>query len=390
MLRNPSFDPGSDDTVRGLLYHHYRLPVYDETESGLPAIDAPTLKQILRFHPEFAPFLEEMLEFRDAYKIERTYCNGIIKRTDENGRCHHKLKQNGAKTGRASGVDPNMTNISSDTPQADGSVDPNSIKQAFTVPRGQVRCFFDFSQIELRVFAFLAQEPTMIKAFIDGEDLHLRNQIEVFGDHDKKSAKRRIVKELAFGTLYGMTPKGIMGSLNEKVDPKNPKSGAYVSEDEATAWFSQFHRRYPRINEYTNELVERMRRNRPPSFTNMFGRERRIPDLSHWKESWVRSAIRRAIASEIQGTAADVEKATIARLYLLFKERRKQGIYDAKFMNMVHDDNQVDVNIEGAPQCAVDMKMVMENFPQFHPVPIVADGEWSTTTWAEKKPVWGH
>jgi DNA polymerase-1 len=385
-----TFNPSSDQQVQHLLYVHHRLPVYERTKNDNPAVNAFALKEIRRHHPEYSELLNELLELRDAQKILSTYTESMIDKADSRGRIHSKYQQNGAKTGRMSSKEPNLQNISAD--DEDTTDDHDSIRHAFLAPcfldpNGDILEMFDFSQIEYRVMAFRAKEPTMIQAFINGEDIHLRNQIEVFGDHDKKSKRRRDVKVIGFGTAYGMTPKGIMQNLNEGANPE--KGIPYVTEEYATEQYNKFHRRYPRIGEYTRELARAMARVRPvPSFDNMFGRTRRIEEIADYRDWMVQKGIRKAIASDIQGSAADVMKRSMARAYLLFKQRRKEGKYDAKMCNVIHDDLWTHVNREGAALCAVDKKMIMEDHPEFAPVPIVADGEWTQTRWDEKTDVW--
>lgn len=386
LLQLPNFDPSSNDQVRHLIYEQYRLPVYDLTESKLPSVGAYALKEIRHFHPEYKPLMDAFLDLREAEKILSTYTEALIRRTDERGILHSKFRQNGARTGRSSSADPNLQNISSD--DEDTIEEADSIRQAFRAPKDKVRCCFDWSQVQLRALAYRAQEPTMTRAFLDKRDIHLEVQIALTGDTDKKSPRRRRMKVLNFGTLFGMTPRGIARTLNEAMNPDN--GDKHTSEEEATEWFNEYHRRFPRIGGYTRELVESARRRSPPSFDSVFGRTRHMPDLNDYRD-WVREgAIRKLVASDIQGMEADIVKRSVARCYLHFKEARKLGLYDARMKNLIHDDLWVDVDPKGAPQCAVDMKYIMENHPEIHPVPIVADAEWIMPgePWTNKVPVW--
>lgn len=376
---------GSDAAERDFLYGHCRYPVKyltkdkdDPEHVGQPAVDERALKGMIReqANPRMGEAIALMLLHREQSKLVSTYTLPIIERCDANGYLHATFKQVGTKTGRASCSQPNIQNIPSD--------DKSGIRRAFLVPKGKVRLLLDFGQMELRVLAFCAGEPSMIQAFIDGMDIHSFTSMELFHSIEKKW--RRPSKVINFGLAYQMSAIGVMESLNSTA---NPEEGAdYVTEEQAAAFLTKFHQRFPRVNEFCEELVRSMSRQSPPSFTNMFGRTRRVPDLTATWRRLRNRARRKAIASIIQGTAADVAKISINRCCERLAEARASGRYDGEFIMMVHDENQIDVDYDGAGQAVVELKAEMERFPEFAPVPIIADAEWSTSTWADKKPVW--
>lgn len=367
----------SDADLRDYLYGHLGYPVTHLTKSDLAAVDERALKAMMRLKWPTAPLIKTLLDWREVDKIASTYTTSILARTDDNGRLHAKFEQLGANTGRLSCRDPNLQNIPSN--------DEAGIRRAFLVPPGRVRIYLDYSQVELRVLAFYAREPTMLSAFLNGEDIHTRTSLELFGTDDKKM--RRIAKVINFGLSYGMSAMGVMENLNKTADPE--KGIDYVTEEQAQGFLDRFHARYPRIMEFCHELWGEMSRHNPPQFTNIFGRTRRLPDLLAFGSA-ARRAQRQAIASEIQGTSADVTKQAIVRVEQIAQARRAQGVYDAQFVNTIHDEIQLDVDRDGAYQAVLDFKAAMEDFPQLHPVPIVVDAEWSATTWADKQSVWSE
>jgi DNA polymerase-1 len=375
----------SDDDLRTYLYEHCRHEIHYRTRNkdkpgveGQPSVDETALRFMMRQGSPVTPMLAEVLEWREADKLLTTYTAPIIDRCDANSVLHCSFRQAGARTGRMSAAAPNLQNIPSD--------DDAGIRRAFVVPRGKVRGLIDFSQIELRVLAYCASEPTMTQAFVNGEDIHASTSNKLF--HSIEKRWRRISKVFNFGTAYGMTYTGIMENLNKTAKPSEGID--YVSDEQAQRLHAQFHAEYPRVNAFTDELCLAMARQRPHAFTNIFGRTRRIPYLldTYGTKRFNPRAARQAVASMIQGTAADIAKIAIVRCCEVLAAGRAAGRFDGEFVLTVHDENQFDLAPEGAEQAIRELKAVMEDFPQFAPIPILADAEWTSTTWADKKPVW--
>lgn len=380
----------SDQELRAYLYDHLRYEPthytkngrpdpYGETEkerNGTPAVDERALKAMIRQgRPGATELVRSILAWREQDKILTTYTSPIIDACDARGNLHTSLNQVRTNTGRLSSSDPNLQNIPTD--------DTAGIRKAFLVPEGYTRIYIDFSQVELRVLAYYSKDPTMVAAFVNGEDIHTRTSLELFNSKEKRW--RRIAKVINFGLSYGMSAMGVMENLNATADPE--KGIDYVTEEQAQSYLDRFHQRYPRVMGYCRELWEDMRRRRPPAFRNVFGRVRRIPELT-WSGSAGKRAERQAVASIIQGTAADIAKESMVRVGDRLEEARAAGRYDGYFVLTVHDENQMDVRTEHAEQAARELKADMEFFPQFKPIDIIAEAEWSTTTWADKKAIW--
>lgn len=279
-------------------------------------------------------------------------------------------------TGRFSAKQPNLQNQPVDNNDRaikfsgksleDGGVDPWSIRRAYkNRGTGWVRLFWDFSQIELRVLAHYSKDPVMVKAFLDGEDIHSRTSLEVFGIADK--AHRGLGKTINFGLSYGLTAKGFAHQ-------------AKIPEDDADAFLRKFFERYRGVAEF-REVFWKQVCTQGKQFQNLFGRPRRL-ELINSRNSFERGrAERQAIATLIQGTAAEIMKESLVRLGQWFKKEKLQ----AYLVSTIHDEAQVDCHVDIMAQIAKGMQERMEDFPEFAPIPILADGEYSITNWSEKK-----
>lgn len=271
---------------------------------------------------------------------------------------------------------PNFQNISSDSDARavkhtgkkleDGGADPWSVRRAFlNRGPGWVRLLFDYSQIELRVLAHYSQDPVMVGAYLAGEDIHSRTSMEVFGTAEK--SKRRMAKVINFGLSYCMTPVGFARQ-------------AKVSEEEAEGYFKKFFERYSGVTTFRQKFWGQVRRNNG-GFCNLFGRPRRIFGMNAKSDYERGKAERQAIASIIQGTAAELTKESLVRIAREFSARQ----LDAHPVATIHDEIQIDCRVDDMPQVARLVKGCMENYPEFAPIPILVDASWTTTNWSEKK-----
>lgn len=353
-----------------------------EERAGTPSCDSRAIKAMIRLNwPGTVEFLQTLLKWREQDKILSTYTTPMITKSDANGVLHTSLNQVKTNTGRLSSSGPNLQNIKTPDDEAT-EVDVVNIQRAFLVPEGMTRLYLDFSQIELRVLAFECRDPTMVAAFINKEDIHTRTSMECFNSKEKRY--RRIAKVLNFGISYGMSAMGVMENLNDNADPANGID--YVTEEQAQGYLDRFHKRYPRVSEWCRELYADMRRKRDPHFVNRFGRHRRIPEMNHVGGGRGR-AERQAVASFIQGEAADINKVAMVRVGRRLEQARALGRYSGNLILTVHDENQIDVETKYAYEACMDLKADMEHFPQFQPIDILAAAESSSTTWADKKPV---
>lgn len=367
-LAGQKFSPSSEDELTEIIHGHFRLPVWSKSKkTEKPGMGAVALVELWHSTQDVASreFIGALLDWRGQDKIRSTYTKSIIALCDDAGVLHCDFKAQEANTGRMSSEKPNFQNFPS------GPL----IRTAFEVPDGKIRLFLDYSQVELRILAFYSGDPRMTQAFIDGEDIHSMTSLQMFGTDDKHA--RRRAKVINFGLAYKMTPVGFVANMNKELGTE------LVTHEQAEAFFEKFHRLFT-VQDFCEQLYRSMRQHRPAAFTSIFGRTRRLPDLAAFgeRERWKRQrAERQAISSAIQGTAADLIKNAMIRMPPILER------YDADLVNVVHDEVQVDVPREAAYQCAAELKAVMEDYPMFAPIPIIAEGEWSATHWADKSEI---
>jgi len=382
-------DPASDQEVIHYLTKVAGVTLVKETKAGVKdrwkardedrehvpkyAVDAEVLGQLA----EHYPVCQLILDYREAAKLRGTYTTSILERTGYDGCVHGDFKQLGTNTGRLSSEKPNLQNFSSDSDERalafsgkkveDGGTDPWSVKRAFVnrAP-GWGRLYNDYSQIELRVLAKYSMDPVMLETYLANEDIHSRTSLEVFGNKEK--SQRRKAKIINFGLSYCMSPSGY--TKQAKVD---------VAQGERD--MARFFARYARIGPFREEFWAQCRGRNPPSFRNMFGRPRRIP-LLNADDKWVRlRAERQAIGSLIQGTAAELTKESLVRIWT-WEQTARTGM---KLCSTIHDEISMDMEEKIMPDVVRALVPMMETFPQFDPIPILVDSEWSTTNWSEKK-----
>lgn len=381
-------NPRNDEEVIDLVYRRFGNEVKFLTDAvhrdaeghefRRPSVDVTALRDIVHHsNSEFQRGVVKLiLEFRDTDKIRSTYTVPLLEFVDANGFLHGTLDPGGTTSGRLASRDPNLQNFPSE--------DKDGVRRAFEVTPGRIAVFMDFSQVELRVLAFLSREPTLWEAFMLGKDVHAATSMRMFGKADKSN--RRVAKVINFGVAYGMTKYGIRDNLNKSADPE--RGIPTVTEEDAAGHLEHWHKLFPRVSKWTHELCADMLRRSPPSFTNMFGRTRRVYELAGSTRAEQRSGIRKAVAAKVQGTAAYLAKIALVRLDRLCKWGREKGYFDANIITNVHDDIRTDVNPEGAAHFAVCAKSEMERWPEFHPLPILVDAEWSATTWEAKTKIW--
>jgi len=370
--RKLDFNMASDDDMRDFLLNKCRVQLTKLTKKEKYAVD----KEVLESFADRFPILTYMQKWREVEKLHSTYTQSLLDRMDENNVVHPDFKQVGTTSGRLSCQKPNFQNQPSDSDSRalefcgkkleDGGLDPWSIRRAYVVPRaGWVRLFFDYSQIELRVVAFYSHDDVMMGAFLKGEDVHERTSIEVFGSKDK--TYRRYAKVINFGLTYGLTPIGFSRQIG-------------VTEQEAQKHFDTFFKRYVGITRFKNEFRGKVYESNG-YFENLFGRPARILNVRSMVTREKNRAERQEIAILIQGTASELTKESIVRIHDAFDERKLQ----ARMTATVHDEIQVDCPAREITTVVPLVKGLMEDYREFDPIPIIVDGEYTATSWADKK-----
>lgn len=389
-----TIDWANNNQLRDLLFDHLKITPLKQTRQGLAAVDRESLLLIRDQHPGISLLSEYSLRV----KVRQAFTHGLVFHQCDDGKIHCSFKQAGTSTGRLSAGDPNLQQIPSRNPEL---ADP--IRRAFIIQPGRARIYADYSQIELRMLAWITGAKVFREAYrspvydslcegkISYEDyIRYRKrepEVDVHGDvaenvlHAVRGSsdwkpKRSAAKIINFGVSYGMSHFGLM---------RNPD--LHLSEDEAKDYFNTFHSRTPEIAKCKIDLFSKMLRRAGrggvPQFTNWAGRTCHAPNLLSWDEGERASAQRSAFASLVQGSAGELTRFSIVALW----KAKLCGKLPATATSTVHDEIQLDCDVQDVPYVAFEGRRAMEDTFRglFGTTPIVADIEVTTTNWAEKE-----
>ena len=309
------------------------LPHGKKTKSGY-STNADVLESLRDKHP----IINEILNYRALQKLKSTYCEGLLKVIDNDGRIHSTLNQTETRTGRISSAEPNLQNIPVRTEQG------RELRRFFNAKEGFVLVDADYSQIELRVLAALADDKNMIDAFISGADIHSITASQVLGvPLDKVTANdRRKAKAVNFGIVYGIGAYSLSQDIGTSVVEADRYIKGYLANYSGVAAFME------------NSKISAKEKGYAETY---FGRRRYLPELN---ES---NAIRRgfgervAMNMPIQGTAADIIKIAMIQVY----ERLKAECPEAKLIMQVHDELIIEAPEKDAERVAELLKNTMEH-----------------------------
>lgn len=304
------FNVGSNQQLATVLFDELKLPVIKRGKTG-PSTDQEVLEKLSEEHPLPA----SIIEYRSLSKLKSTYLDTLPELVDRHGRIHTTYHQAATATGRLSSSDPNLQNIPIRTDLG------REIRRAFVAEKGMQLVSADYSQVELRLLAHIADDPVLIDAFQHDEDIHSRTAAEIFGISPKEVTpdQRRVAKTVNFGIAYGLSPYGLASRLR-------------ISDEEARHIIERYFTRYAGIRRYLEETVEKARK--VGYVETLYGRRRMMPDLLSKNRNVAQGAERAAINMPIQGTAADlIKKAMLA----VDEELQKQGL-KAQMLLQVHDE----------------------------------------------------
>ncbi|MDA8019688.1 MAG: DNA polymerase I [Thermoanaerobaculia bacterium] len=256
-----------------------------------------------------------VLKYRELTKLKSTYVDALPEMVDDEGRVHTRFNQAVAATGRLSSAHPNLQNIPIRTELG------QRIRRAFRASEGYRLVVADYSQIELRVLAHVAEEETMIEAFDRGEDIHAATAAIVFGGSPLliNAEQRRMAKVINFGIIYGMTSWGLAQNLG-------------IGKSDAQRFIDTYMERYPGVRQYTEQTLEEA--NETGQVRTMYGRVRQLPDIKSRNWNLREGAKRMAINAPIQGTAADLLKLAM----IAVDGRLRRDLPQARFLLTVHDE----------------------------------------------------
>lgn len=329
-LTGSKFNISSPKQMSEVLFDKLGLPAIRKNKNGY-SVDEEVLVSIKDKHPA----IEYILQYRKYSKLLSTYVRGIQGEV-HGGKIHTIFNQCITATGRLSSSNPNMQNI----PMR--GEDAQEIKSAFTAEEGTVLISADYSQIELRVLAHLSKDPIMIKAFKDNMDIHAATAAEIFGVDISQvtPTQRKNAKAINFGIIYGISSFGLSESAN-------------ISQKEAKGFIETYFERYSVVKEYLDKLIEEARGK--GYIQTYFGRKRRSGDINSSNKIIRSQAERIAMNTPIQGTAAEIMKIAMLKVYEALKG------YKAKILIQIHDELIVQVSTSEIDKVKDIIKNSMED-----------------------------
>jgi len=302
-----------------------------------------------------------IIEYRELDKLKSVYTDALPHQIAADGRIHCLLNQTVAATGRLSSSEPNLQNVPIRTELG------RRIRRAFVAEKGNKIISADYSQLELRLLAHITQDPVMLEAFQNGEDIHARTARLVFGaetDEELKEA-RRFAKIVNFAIAYAIEPWG----LSQRVG---------ISRPEAKKVIADYYNTYKGVRRYMEEVPVRAREH--GYVRSIYGRIRPLPGISDRNANIRKAAEREAINMPIQGTASDIVKIAMLKVDEEFK---REGI-KAQLLMQVHDELLVEASAETAEHVAGILKREMESAVVLD-VPLIVD-VGIADNWMDAKP----
>lgn len=340
------FNLGSPKQIQTILYEQLNLPVLKRTPKGQPSTDESVLQELAEDYN--LPRL--ILEHRSLSKLKSTYIDKLPQQINvKTGRVHTSYNQVVTATGRLSSSDPNLQNIPIRSPEG------RKIRQAFIAPNGYKIVAADYSQIELRIMAHLAQDEGLISAFTNGEDIHRATASEVFNVplEEVSNEQRRNAKAINFGLIYGMSAFGLARQLD-------------ISRTDAQTYIDAYFERYPNVKNYMNET--KVLAKEQGYVETLFGRRLYLPEIDSRNPMLRQYAERTAINAPMQGTAADIIKqAMLAVDNWLLTEN-----IDAKMIMQVHDELVFEIKTEQIENAVEKIKTLMSGAAELT-VPLIVD-----------------
>ncbi len=349
-LAGHDFNIGSPKQLSAVLFEELALPCGKKRKTGY-ATDAETLEGLADKHP----IIPLILEYRSLTKLLSTYVNGLESEISPDGRMHTTFRQTETRTGRISSVEPNIQNIPVRTELG------RNFRRFFTAGEGMTLVDADYSQIELRVLAHLADDEIMIKTFREGGDIHAQTAASVFGVPAEwvDENMRRSAKAVNFGIVYGIGAFSLAKDI-----------GASVAE--AKKYIDDYLTNFSGVREYMKNVTASAEKD--GYAVTMFGRRRFIPELMSTNKNIKTHGVRAAMNTPIQGTAADIIKIAMVRVY----RRLKKELPEARLILQVHDELIVEVPEALGGKAAKLMTEEMQSAVKLS-VPLIAEAKEGKT-----------
>ncbi len=352
-----SFNLKSTKQLGAILFEKLGLPVIKKTKTGY-STDVSVLEQLRNEHP----LVRTVLEHRKLTKLHSTYLEGLRPLINTvTGRIHTHFQQLVTVTGRLSSTDPNLQNIPTRTELG------KKIREIFVPGEGYdylLSC--DYSQVELRVLAHIAQDELLLESFLHGQDVHARTAAEVFGVPlgEVTGTMRTRAKAVNFGIVYGISDFGLAKQLD-------------INRGEAGRYIENYLGRYTGVKKYMDDMVASAKKQ--GYVQTLFGRRRYLPDINSRNFNLRGFAERTAINTPIQGTAADIIKIAMVNVQKMLE----QGGYKSRILLQVHDELLLEVTEAEREEVGALVKQTMESAVKLS-VPLIADVNYGVN-WADAK-----
>ena len=326
-----------------------------KTKTGY-STNAEVLEKLKNKHP----IIEAIMDYRMVTKLNSTYAEGLVKVIGDDERIHTTFQNMVTATGRLSSTEPNLQNIPVRTELG------SEIRKMFVPKDGCVLIDADYSQIELRVLAHIANDKIMQEAFRSGEDVHRVTASQVFGvaPEDVTSLMRRHAKAVNFGIVYGISDFSLADDIG-------------VTRKEAKAYIESYLEKYAGVRQYMHDVVEQAKAD--GYVTTLMGRRRYLPELKSKNFNLRSFGERCAMNTPIQGTAADIIKLAMIRVDAALAKQYPQ----ARLVLQVHDELIVECPLDQADGVKQLVEREMEQVMELR-VPLLAEAK-SGASWYEAK-----
>ena len=339
-----SFNLNSPKQLGEALFDKLGLPHRKKTKSGY-STDAATLESLRRY----SPVIDDILEYRSCQKLLSTYADGLLKVIGPDGRVHSTFLQTEARTGRLSSTEPNLQNIPVRTEQG------SRLRGFFVAKPGCILLDADYSQIELRILAHISGDAAMQEIFRTGGDIHRSTAARIYGMPPEMITPRlrSSAKAVNFGIVYGIGAYSLSRDIG-------------VTVKEAEAFIQSYLDSFPGVRQYMDDTIAFGKEH--GYVATLFGRRRALPELTSSNFNVRALGERMAMNTPIQGTAADVIKLAMVRVW---QRLRDEGL-TARLILQVHDELIVEAPLEEADKAAQILGEEMEHAVNFA-VPLTAD-----------------
>ncbi|WP_417035881.1 DNA polymerase I [Desulfovibrio piger] len=333
-LAGTQFNIRSAQQLGDVLFNGLGLPAPRKTKGGQASTSQQTLEKLAGQHP----VVDSILQYRKLEKMRSTYLDPLPRLVDPQGRIHTTFNQKATATGRLSSSNPNLQNIPVRGPLG------KRMRSCFIAGPGRLLVSADYSQVELRVLAHVSQDPALLEAFRNGEDIHARTAALVYDlPPDQVSPdQRRNAKTINFGLIYGMGAQKLAQELK-------------ISTAQAKDFIARYFERLQGLKEFYEGVEASARKH--GFVTTLGGRRRLLPDINSASGQAAALARRQAINTVIQGSAADIIK--LAMLAVARDERLRE--LDARLLLQVHDELLLEVPADAAEEAGALVARLMQD-----------------------------